>query len=120
MTNPHTRIRDAIKAALQSGPKTTPELVRASGYDGQMMGNHLKMLLRQGEISREAITKGRWRYYIGLTAPDYAGYIPEKRQAPEPRKPAFPIKQINVARSYFGEAPPIIISLPAAPWEVAV
>ena len=119
MTNPHTRIRDAIKAALQSGPKTTPELVRASGYDGQMMGNHLKMLLRQGEISREAISKGRWRYYIGLTAPDYAGYIPEKRKEPEP-KASIPVKRINVARSYFGEAPPIIITLPAAPWEVAV
>ena len=120
MTYPHTRIREAFKTALQSGPKTTPELVRASGYDGQMIGNHLKMLLRQNEISREEIVKGRWRYYIGLTAPDYAGYIVEKRQPPEPRKPAFPVKQINVARSYFGEAPPIIISLPAAPWEVAV
>lgn len=115
----HTIIRDAILAALQSGPKNTPELVAATGYDGQMMGNHIKTLLRTEKISREQISKGRWRYYIGTTAPNWTGYVPDKPKSKAPPKASIPTKQINVARSYFGEAPPIIITLPAAPWEVA-
>lgn len=101
MTDQHSRIRQAIRSALQSGPKNTPELVRATGFDGQMMGNHLKALLREGAISRVETTKGRYRYYIGLTAPNYTGYVPAVRNIDAPRLTSrvsysMPIRRVNV------------------------
>lgn len=101
MIDQHSRIRQAIRFALHSGPKNTPELVKATGYDGQMMGNHLKALLREGAISRVETTKGRYRYYIGLTAPNYTGYVPAVRNTDAPRLTSrviysMPIRRVNV------------------------
>ena len=120
MTDPHTRIRQAIRDALQSGPKNTPELVKATGYDGQMMGNHLKTLLRQGEISRVETTKGRYRYYIGLTAPNYTGYVPAVRNADVPRLTTKMEYAVPIRRVTFGadNGRANRVTLPAEPFEV--
>jgi hypothetical protein len=107
-----------ILGALAEGPKTTPELVQAVQVEGKYLGNTIRHLLRTGQISREEISKGRWRYYHGNTAPNWQGYDP----APPPPKPKpehrIPVKTIDVARSYFGDATPIRITLPKAPWEL--
>lgn len=78
-------IRAEILAALQSGPKTTHELVSHILREGIELSSRIKMLLRDGEISRVEITKGRYRYYIGATAPGWAGYVPAVRNPDVPR-----------------------------------
>jgi len=118
MTNQHPHT--AILAALKQGPKTPKEIRDAIGVHDKSISSTMTFLLRQGEISREEVSKGRWRYYIGTTAPNWKGYVPDKPKPKLPKpKTNIPTKQINVARSYFGEAPPVMITLPAAPWEVA-
>lgn len=74
-------IRAAILTALESGPKTTPELIEATGWAGLELSNRTKMLLREGLISREEITKGRFRYYAGTTAPGWTGYVPSRQDS---------------------------------------
>ena len=120
MTDPHTRIRQAIRDALQSGPKNTPELAFATGHKGQIMGNHLKHLLRQGEISRVETTKGRYRHYIGLTAPNYTGYVPAVRNADVSRLTAKMEYAVPIRRVSFGADSGRVnrVTLAAEPFEV--
>jgi hypothetical protein len=116
MTHP---LETKILAALQKGPKTPQEIRDDIGEHDKSLTSMMTYLLRTEKISREQLSKGRWRYYIGTTAPNWTGYVPDKPKSKAPPKASIPVKRINVARSYFGEAPPIIITLPLAPWEVA-
>lgn len=103
-----------ILDALTQGPKTSPELASALGIDGRFLSNTIKHLLRTNQISRVQLSKGRWRYYIGQTAPDWQGYDTKPKPKPQHR---IPVKTIDVARNYFGDATPIMITLPLPPWE---
>lgn len=108
-----TRILDA----LTKGPKTSPELAQALQMEGRFLSNTIKYLLKGNKISRVEISKGRWRYYIGQTAPNWEGYTPQAK--PQPKQThRIPVKTIDVSRNYFGDATPIRITLPAAPWEI--
>jgi hypothetical protein len=104
-----------ILGALAKGPKTSPELAQATGIETKNLKNSIRPLLRDGLISREEISKGRWRYYHGNTAPKGKEYNPQPKPKPQY---SIPVKTIDVSRSYFGDAVPIKITLPAAPWEM--
>ena len=104
-----------ILNALAKGPKTSPELAQATGIETKNLKNSIRPLLRDGQISREEISKGRWRYYHGNTAPQ--AKAPNTQPRPKPQY-SIPVKTIDVSRSYFGDAVPIKITLPAAPWEM--
>ena len=104
-----------ILNALSQGPKTSPELALAVQVEGKYLSNTIRHLLRTSKISREEISKGRWRYYHGQTAPNWQGYDTKPKPKPQHR---IPVKTIDVAKSYFGDATPIRITLPCPPWEM--
>lgn len=103
-----------ILDALTQGPKTSPELALVVQVEGKYLANVVRYLLKQDKISRVQLSKGRWRYYIGQTAPDWQGYDTKPKPKPQHR---IPVKTIDVARNYFGDATPIRITLPLPPWE---
>lgn len=107
-----------ILDALLKGPKTTPELAQETGIEGRYLSNTIRQLLRTNKISRVEISKGRWKYYYGQTAPEWTGYDPKPKEPPKP-KHRIPVKTIDVSKSYFADAVPIRITLPAAPWELS-
>lgn len=112
----HTAECATILAMLDASPKTTPELVTATGIKGAKLGNVIKALLREGKISRTLITRGRYCYYHGDSAP---GWVPIAEQPPKvPTTHAVPVKVVDVAVSYFGDAVARRVTLPAAPWEM--
>lgn len=113
MTNPTTRA--AILKAVKHEPKTTDELKNEIGVYGQTLANVIKLMLKDGSISRLELRKNRWKYYIADTAPGWEGYFPPSAQKKTQPKPA--MKTVNVSKKYFGEATPIFISMPKAPWE---
>jgi predicted transcriptional regulator len=49
--NTQQRVRKALKAALQSGPKTVPEIARESGLDSTGVLWHLMAMRRYGEVT---------------------------------------------------------------------
>ena len=109
----HSEGCKAVLAALERSPKTTPELVTATGINGAKLGNCIKALLLVGKISRVEIRKERFQYYIGLTAPNYAGYVPVVRLAARPaRHNAYtgPIRRVPIGA--------VSVTLPAFPWEI--
>ena len=111
----HSQGCKAVLAALEPSPKTTPELVTATGINGAKLGNCIKALLQQGKISRTQVSRFRFQYYFGDSAP---GWTPIEQQPPKrPLQYRQPVKVVNVSRSYFGDSHPINITLPAAPWE---
>lgn len=114
-------IRAAIVGALQSGPKTTHELVSATRIEGTDLSSRIKMLLKDGEISRVETTKGRYRYYIGDTAPGWTGYVPAVRNPDVPRLTGATKHAVAVSRvTYPLEGGRVNrVTLPAAPWEAA-
>lgn len=109
--------KTALLAALDQGPKVTAELYDVVQMRGTSLGNLIRELLHKGLISRETTSRGRYRYYIGHTAP---GWIAAK-EAPPKRKMEYrvPVKHTNVARDYFNEARPVMITITRAPWECA-
>lgn len=118
------QIQTAILDALAKGPKTPQEIRDAIGEYEISLSNTMTYLLRTESISRAETSKGRWKYYIGKTAPGWDGYKPyvpgrTLSAKAEPAKYKIPVKRINVAKTYFGDAVPITITMPAAPWEVA-
>ena len=105
----------AIIKALKAGPKLPAELRKAVGLERQKLANEIKTLLRTGKISRQAISTGRWRYYIGKTAPEWTGYKPEARKPPATTAHAMPVKRIEFAADC-GRMNRV--TLPLLPWEV--
>jgi len=105
----------AILKALKAGPKLPAELRAAVGVERQRLANEIKTLLRNGKISRQAISVGRWRYYIGKTAPEWTGYRPETRKPPATTAHAMPVKRIEFAADC-GRMNRV--TLPAFPWEI--
>ena len=105
----------AIIKALKAGPKLPAELRKAVGLERQKLANEIKTLLRTGKISRQAISTGRWRYYIGKTAPEWTGYKPEDRKPPATTAHAMPVKRIEFAADC-GRMNRV--TLPLLPWEV--
>ncbi len=111
-------IKARIVAAVEAKPMTSREIADEVGINGCSLGNYFKDLLRAGTISRHEYRKGMYRYYPGQTAPDKP-YTPATQKAPVPKRSyPFPVRFIDVSREYFGEAKPIRITMPAAPWEV--
>lgn len=106
----------AILDALTRGPLTTKEITAITGVSGGYLANTIKPLLASGKVSRVEVTKGRWRYYIGQTAP-------KPVEPPPPRRiirHAIPVRQVTIPRSsviYSSAAPVLVtVSLPAEPW----
>ena len=113
---PTPKPQAAILKALKAGPKLPAELRAAVGLERQKLANEIKTLLRNGKISRQAISVGRWKYYYGKTAPEWHGYLPETRKTPSgTTKHAMPVKRIEIPADC-GRTNRI--SLPLAPWEV--
>lgn len=115
MTN--DQVKAAILKALGSGPKLPTELRSTVGQEGQKLANNIKTLLRAEQISRVQVSVGRWRYYIGKTAPAWKGYHPESRnpkQKPMPQH-AMPVKRIEFAADC-GRMNRV--TLPAFPWDL--
>ena len=111
-------IKAQIVAAVEAQPMTSREIADAVGIQGCSLGNYFKDLLRAGTISRHEYRKGMYRYYPGQTAPDKP-YTPATQKAPPPKRSyPCPVRFVDVSREYFGEAKPIRITMPAAPWEV--
>ena len=106
----------SIVAALADGPKSTPQLIAATGFKGSTLGNMIKTLLKREEISRERISAERYRYYIGKTAPGWQGY---ECAGPKQKQPAVsysvPVRQ---ARIWTGERFNVV-TVVALPWEAA-
>lgn len=113
-------VKADILAALKSGPKTTPELVTATMREGLELSSRIKMLLKDGEISRVEITKGRFRYYIGTTAPNWRGYVPAVRNLTAARLTSQMEYRVPVRRMAFDadSGRTNRVTLPAAPWEI--
>ena len=118
--NAITNHRATILAALERGPLMTKEIIAATGISGSYLGNIIKALMREQLISREEVTIGRWRYYIGQTAP-----VSQPKPKPAPRPPmrySIPVRHIEVPRfaelSSNTQASPqtMKITLPAEPW----
>lgn len=109
-----------IIAALTEGPKSTPQIIAATGVKGAVLGNIIKTLLKRAEISRERISDGRYMYYIGQTAPGWVGYEPEQpKPEKRPMQYRIPVKRVTVRPfSIAGDAGiSAEVTLPAAPWE---
>lgn len=111
----NSKIKAAILKALQTGPKLPSELRDTVGAERQKLANEIKTLLRAGKISRQSISTGRWRYYIGKTAPEWTGYAPGKRKPPATTAHAMPVKRIEFAADC-GRMNRV--TLPAFPWEI--
>jgi hypothetical protein len=112
----HATDCNRILAIIEASPKTTPELVTATGIKGAKLGNVIKTLLREGKISRTQISRGRFCYYPGDSAP---GWVPIAKQPPKVEtRHAVPVKVVDVSVSYFGDAVACRVTMPAAPWEV--
>lgn len=111
-----------IIAVLTEGPKSTPQLVTATGVKGAVLGNIIKTLLKRGDISRQRIRDERYRYFIGQTAPGWEGYEPEQpKPEKRPMKYRVPVKRVVVRPfSIAGEdGKAFTVTLPEAPWEAA-
>lgn len=111
-----------IIAALTEEPKSTPQLVTATGVKGAVLGNIIKTLLKRGDISRQRISDERYRYFIGQTAPGWEGYEPEQpKPEKRPMQYRIPVKRVTVRPfSIAGDAGMSAeVTLPAAPWECA-
>lgn len=119
MSTPTMTPEEQILETLKTGPKPTAQIRAATGIEGQTLANYTKKLLSKGLISRFEIYKGRWEYYLGDTAPDWKGYVPTKHVPPPKPKHPIPTKSVDVARTYFTDANPIMVTLPAAPWEIS-
>jgi len=113
MTTPKPQA--AILKALKAGPKLPAELRAAVGVERQKLANEIKTLLRTGKISRQSISTGRWRYYIGKTAPEWTGYRPETRKPPATTAHSMPVKRIEFAADC-GRMNRV--TLPLLPWEI--
>lgn len=111
-----TELRAAILVELAKGPRTSQELRAATGETRQYLANAVKHLLRSGGISRQEISMGRWRYYIGDTAPKWAGYVPDYRKPKPVPKHAIPVRQMEFPTE---SGRTNRVSVPMPPWEVA-
>lgn len=104
----------AILKALASGPKTPAELREAAGDERKCLSNCIKALLRNKQISRVKISVGRFKYYIGQTAPGWDGYQPENKKLEPQTNHHMPVKRIEFAADC-GRTNRVTI--PALPWE---
>ena len=105
----------AILKALNSGPKMPAELRDTVGQKGQKLANNIKHLLRTEQISRVEVSVGRWRYFIGNTAPAWKGYHPETRKPKPMPKHSVPVRYIE----FFADSGRMNrVSVVLAPWEV--
>ena len=114
-------LAEIITRHLQSGPKDTEELRTLTGMAGGTLSNAVRELLRKGKISRVETTKGRYRYYIGDTAPGWTGYVPASRKPDAARLTTQTKHTVPVRRLAFpGEGGRFNrVTVVAYPWEVA-
>lgn len=110
----------AILAALQSGPMDTKAIIAATGLHGTTLGNVIRGMLKDGLVSRTEVTTGRWRYYLGQTAP---ASPPRAKRAPKTAlRYQVPVRQIEVhrhteySRNSSANTQIMKITLPAEPW----
>lgn len=115
-------IRSKIVLLIEQGPKTSAEIAASLGIGGSSLGNDFKELLRSEAISRVELSKGRYRYYIGQTAPAASDKAEiAKKAEPKRMQYAVPVRKVIVRPfSIAGEnGTSAEITLPAAPWEAA-
>lgn len=113
-------IKAQIVQLVRQSPKTGEEISAAIGISGSSIGVYFSKLFREEKLSRHEYAKGRFRYYPSGEAPA-GSYRDNVKPALPPQAPKMayrvPVKKVNVARSYFADAIPIPVTLPAAPWE---
>ena len=107
-----------VVIAALTAPMRKQEIINATGIRGAVLGNILKTLLRTNQISRAPISRERFCYYPGNTAP---GWVKPEDAKPKPKlQYRVPVKRVEVFREYFGEPRRAAVTLPAGPWEAAI